>query len=681
MPRSVAAIVAASAAALLGLAALAAPAGAQSSSPFLPPPLTSPIGIPHRPFSGNPFAVCGVALPGQARCGIQALPPADQPSLTSPAVVSAPSGLSPRSIDTVYGFAGTGGSGTIALVDAYDDPNAASDLASFSSQYGLPAPNFTKVSQTGSTTALPASNPSWDLEISLDIEWAHAIAPSASILLVEANSANLSDLLTAETYAGAHARYVSNSWGSSEFSGETADDSDFAASGVSYFAAAGDSGAGVEYPAASPNVIAVGGTSLSFTNSNVLASETAWSGSGGGCSTVERAPSAQSGFNQYSALGCGGDRAVPDMSLDADPNSGVAVYDSTPYEGSTGWWTVGGTSLATPMSAAEASAQNLTVSSSTVYGSQIPFRDILTGSNGFSAGPGLDLVTGRGSWAYTPGAPTGLTATASSAGITLSWTAPSAGSAAVSTYNIWRGASSGGETELAQGVTGTTFVDAAVTSGTKYFYDVQPVNSAGTGPYSNEISATATATPSSSGSSGSGSSGSGGSGSGSGGSGSGTSGSGSSGGGFGSGSGTSGSGSSGSGGSGSGSGGSGSGGSGSGGSGSGSGGSGSGGSGSGGSGSGGSGSGGALTASFRTVCSGGTCQFTSTSTDAGGTITSYSWSGSGGLTGTGSSISHNYGAGSYTVQLTVKDSRGLSSTSTSTTVTCFSVISQTFCFG
>jgi subtilase family serine protease len=554
MPRFVAAIVGASAAALLGLAALAVPAGAQTSGSFLPPPLTSPIGIPHRPFSGNPFAVCGVALPGQARCGIQVLPPADQPSPINPAVVSAPSGLSPRSIDTVYGFAGTGGSGTIALVDAYDDPNAASDLAAFSSQYGLPAPNFTKVNQTGQTSPLPAINTSWDLEISLDIEWAHAIAPSAPILLVEANSADLSDLLTAETYAGAHARYVSNSWGSSEFSGENADDSDFAASGVSYFAAAGDSGAGVEYPAASPNVTAVGGTSLSFTSSNALASETAWSGSGGGCSSYERATSAQSSFSQYSALGCGGNRAVPDAALDADPNSGVAVYDSTPYEGSTGWWTVGGTSLATPMFAAEASAQGLTVSSSTVYGSQIPFRDILTGSNGFSAGPGLDLVTGRGSWAYTPGTPTGLTATASSTGITLSWTAPSAGSAAVSTYNIWRGSSSGGETELAQGVTGTTFLDAAVTSGTKYFYEVQPVNSGGTGPYSNETSTTATATPSSSGGSGSGTSGSGGSGSGSGSgsSGSGTSGSGGS---NGFGSGGSGSGTSGSGGSGSGSGG------------------------------------------------------------------------------------------------------------------------------
>jgi subtilase family serine protease len=129
---------------------------------------------------------------------------------------------------------------------------------------------------------LPRADAGWALEISLDVQWAHAIAPGASILLVEATSNRFGDLLAAEDYARTHAEYVSNSWGASEFSGETAYDSYFVQPGVSFFVSAGDNGLPAEYPSSSPNVISVGGTTLKFTSSGTLASETGWSGGGAG---------------------------------------------------------------------------------------------------------------------------------------------------------------------------------------------------------------------------------------------------------------------------------------------------------------------------------------------------------------------------------------------------------------
>jgi subtilase family serine protease len=316
-----------------------------------------------------------------------------------------PSGLAPSAIKGAYNFptASSAGTGiTVAIVDAYNDPTAASDLATFSSTYGLPACTsangcFLKVSQTGSTRSLPRSNSGWALEISLDVQWVHAIAPGAKILLVEANSASFADLLTAEDYAAAHARYVSNSWDGNEFSGESVYDTHFAKTGVSYFVASGDSGLPAQYPSASPNVISVGGTSLSFNADGTLRSETGWSGSGGGCSAYESATAAQSSFTTYGAVNCAGARATPDLALDADPNSGVAVYDSTRYSGQSGWWVVGGTSAASPMAAAAAADMGIALNSATVYSMGLSFRDIVVGNNGAQALVGYDLVTGRGS--------------------------------------------------------------------------------------------------------------------------------------------------------------------------------------------------------------------------------------------------------------------------------------------
>jgi len=167
---------------------------------------------------------------------------------------------------------------------------------------------------------------------------------------------------------------------------------------VSFFVSAGDAGFPAEYPSASPNVISVGGTLLTFNSNGSLASETGWSSGGGGCSQYETANSSQSGFSGYALVSCGGKRATPDVSLDADPNSGAAVYDSSSYNGQKGWYQVGGTSLSSPMWAGRAADSGAQVSAAYVYGGSISFRDITVGNNGAPCQVGFDLCTGRGSW-------------------------------------------------------------------------------------------------------------------------------------------------------------------------------------------------------------------------------------------------------------------------------------------
>ncbi|HEX4518785.1 MAG TPA: Ig-like domain repeat protein [Gaiellaceae bacterium] len=410
-----------------------------------------------------------------------------------------PAGLSPATIDAVYGFStsvGAGAGKTVALVDAFDDAGAASDLNTFSTQYGLPQcntsnPCFTRVDQSGGTS-YPVANAGWDLEISLDVEWVHALAPAAKILLVEATDNSFANLVTAEQYAAAHATYVSNSWGSPDFSGESSFDSDFSAAGVSYFASSGDTAAVVSYPASSPNVVGVGGTSLTLTGGGAVESETAWSGGGGGCSTHEAVGSAQSGYSGYSGAGCAGKRATPDVAMDGDPDSGVAVFDSVPFEGNPGgWWIVGGTSASTVLFASESAVLGSTVNAHTIYAtSAIPFRDITSGSNGHAAIVGYDLVTGIGSWSNTPGAPT-LAAATVVGGVSLSWT-PTTG-AAPTQYEVLRGTSPGAESLTPIFTTAaTSYTDTTTAPGTTYSYVVIPANASGPGPYSNEASATPT---------------------------------------------------------------------------------------------------------------------------------------------------------------------------------------------
>jgi hypothetical protein len=322
----------------------------------------------------------------------------------TPLASISPTGLSPATIKSVYSFpmSSTAGAGqTIAIVDAYDDPNAESDLGVFSSQFGLPACTtangcFRKVDQTGGTR-YPRTNAGWALEISLDIQWAHAIAPGAKILLVEATTNSFANLLAAEDYAKTHAQYVSNSWGASEFSGEASYDSHFTQSGVSFFVSSGDAGLPADYPSASPNVISVGGTTLHFSGST-FTGETGWSSGGGGCSAYETANPAQAAFGGYAQVNCAGKRATPDVSLDADPASGVSVYDTVRLQGQSGWFKVGGTSASSPMWAARSADAGVPVNAAYVYGNGITYRDITSGNNGAACLIGFDLCTGRGSW-------------------------------------------------------------------------------------------------------------------------------------------------------------------------------------------------------------------------------------------------------------------------------------------
>src|SRR5439155_10439412 len=328
-----------------------------------------------------------------------------------------PRGYTPTQVRHAYGldmiFYGLGkiqnlGAGqTIAIVDAYDDPNIASDLATFKSTFSLGPCNFQKIYASGSK---PRTDAGWSLEISLDVEWACAIAPSANIILVEAATNSFANLLAAVDYAAAHANVVSMSWGGGEFSSETFDmyDGHFNIPNVTFTASSGDSGNGVEYPAASPYVVAVGGTTLNVDAFGNRLSETAWSGSGGGISVYEGIPSYQGAVVPVDLDP--NKRAVPDVAYDADPNTGFPVYDSVKSQGQWGWFQVGGTSAGAPQWAAFIAIVN-SARTSPLSGTPAPiyaaynatnFYDITSGTNGScvdvcTARTGYDFVTGLGS--------------------------------------------------------------------------------------------------------------------------------------------------------------------------------------------------------------------------------------------------------------------------------------------
>lgn len=274
---------------------------------------------------------------------------------------STPSGppstaFTPVQIRHAYGFdqiSNQGAGQIIGIVDAYDDPNIASDLTVFDQKFGLAACTtangcFRKVYSNGRP---PAGNINWSVEIALDVEWAHAIAPQATILLVEAPTNSLSDLMSAVRVAIANgASVVSMSWTSGEFSGETSLDTNFVSNGVTFLAASGDNGSGAAYPASSPDVVGVGGTSLSLNTNGTYKSETVWAGSGGGISAYEHEPLFQAQFGI--ADDSRGYRGAPDVSYDANPGTGFAEYDSYGFGAAYGWFQVGGTSAGTPQWAA-----------------------------------------------------------------------------------------------------------------------------------------------------------------------------------------------------------------------------------------------------------------------------------------------------------------------------------------
>jgi len=302
-------------------------------------------------------------------------------------------GYVPTQIRKAYSIdqlSNTGAGVTIAIIDAYGSPTIQSDLNLFNTTYNLPALTIT-IAQPGGAPPVDAG---WASETALDVEWVHAIAPQANILLVEAKSATLANLLVAVDYATANgASFVSMSWGTPEFSGSSTYDSHFNHAGITYLASTGDSGTEVEWPAVSPYVVAVGGTTLTTLSDGTYVSESGWSGSGGGTSVYVARPSYQNGFQSAT------NRGVPDVSFDADPASGVAVYDTT---GSGGWAQYGGTSLSAPcwaglFSLLGQSGPNWLYSEATPSSAYAAnYNDVTTGSNGLSAGIGYDLVTGLG---------------------------------------------------------------------------------------------------------------------------------------------------------------------------------------------------------------------------------------------------------------------------------------------
>ena len=386
--------------ALASIATLAACSGQSSSIPQ-----TSGI----TPAS-NVSSSCGAPLPGdEARCF--ALVRTDigggaaNTGIRTLSTGTTPSGYGPADLQSAYALpSSTAGSGqTVAIVDAYDDPNAENDVNVYRAQFGIPACTtangcFRKVNQTGGTT-YPSKNGGWAQEISLDLDMVSAACPNCHILLVEASSASNANLATAvNTAASLGANEISNSYGG----GETgATNSAYNHAGVIITASAGDSGTGAQQPCSYSTVVCVGGTNLQHASNSRGWSETAWSGSGSGCSAYVAKPSWQTD------TGCT-KRSEADVSADADPNSGVAVYDSLAYKGQSGWMVFGGTSASSPLIAAvyalAGNASSLTAAQSVwQHGGTSSLNDVTSGSNGTcsisyicNAGVGYDGPTGWG---------------------------------------------------------------------------------------------------------------------------------------------------------------------------------------------------------------------------------------------------------------------------------------------
>ncbi len=368
--------------------------------------------------------VCSTPSPGRASCLAMRL--ATTPEKSSPLRSS----LTPEELHSAYGLPTTAAEpSTIAIVDAYDDPNAEADLGVYDQQFHLPACTaadgcFTKVNQEGKSepTSLPKANGEWSLEISTDIEVAHSVCQNCHILLVEAKTEAFPDLEAAEDTAaamlqvaskpGALEGEISNSWGGEVLGG---DSPAFDHPGIVITASAGDSGylnwsehehseeegyfEGTDYPASSPHVVAVGGTSLALGRSGEWAGEEVWNngevgGAGGGGCSAFPAPTWQPLAAGWPAVGCGSDRAVADVSADANPNTGVAVYDSVPEpEGQSGepaadWTQIGGTSVASPIIASAfalaGGAHGIAYPAATLYAhaGSAALHDITIGGNG-----------------------------------------------------------------------------------------------------------------------------------------------------------------------------------------------------------------------------------------------------------------------------------------------------------
>ncbi len=485
--------------------------------------------IHHGPRGESDVNVCSFAVSlGTAHCDdrvrtdVSGLPSGPRPSRVQTAgTLGYEGGYSPAYLQSAYNVAaataaGGGGAGQIvAIVDAFDDPNVSGDLARYRSKWGLPAcPGGTvskaatgclleKINQSGVQGSYPTANNGWATEISLDVDMVSAICPKCQILLVEAKNTSFANLGAAVNEAvKLGADVVSNSYGGNETPTESNYTTEyFDHPGVAVVVATGDNGYGVEYPASSRDVTAVGGTSLTQLSDTGTreGSETAWSGAGAGCSAYEPKPAWQHD------AGCPR-RIVADVSAVANPQTGVWVYDSF---GGGGWGIYGGTSAATPIIASFYALAGNPLGSSTVpasflYDSPGAFYDVTSGSDGScptsyfcEAGVGYDGPTGLGtpggspssiaafmstpgtSTPVAPSAPTNLDATPGNGKVSLSWSAPTTGTSPI-TYEVYEST-----TSATEGFTPVTSVSTAtatvteLTNGRTYFFIVKALNAAG----------------------------------------------------------------------------------------------------------------------------------------------------------------------------------------------------------
>jgi chitodextrinase len=374
------------------------------------------------PTETRPFALCPPPTERRASCMAAVVPVEDGEAVVKPELEGGGmlGGLSPASLRSAYGISGSAGAGqTIAITIAFDNPNAEEDLATYRSTYGLsPCTTangcFRKVNQSGEEGSYPAPNEEWALETSLDLDMVSAICPECRILLVEADSNTVDDLAAAvETAAGLGATVISNSWAAYEFDGESGGNSAFRHPGVPTLFASGDWGYGVYYPAASPDVIAVGGTSLEKAQNARGWKETAWQGTGSGCSSYEAKPSWQHD------TGCA-TRTLTDIAAVADTNTPVSVYDSF---GAPGWTLLGGTSVATPVLAGVEAVSSPAARAGgpeaiTRAGEAGLLNDVVEGENGIcgsylcQADDGFDGPTGWGTPRGPLSAPAAVTGAA-----------------------------------------------------------------------------------------------------------------------------------------------------------------------------------------------------------------------------------------------------------------------------
>lgn len=364
--------------AAIGIAVPLAVAGTASAA--------APVATPMTVVNG-----CQAATPGYMSCMDLIRTDIKPVSAADITPGKAPAGYGPSQLRSAYKLpsttAGTGQ--TVAVVDAYNDPHAAADLATYRRTFGLPACTttsgcFKRVNQTGSTTGLPATNAGWATEESLDMDMVSSICPNCHIILVEATTASNKNLgLAVDEAAKLGANAISNSYGGPDVSDATWGQY-YNHPGIAVTASAGDSGYGVSYPAASSYVVGIGGTSLRTSSSTRGWSETVWSGSGSGCG--ENAKTTGQGMVTTQCT----KKAVADVSAVADPNTGVAVYDSTAYQGSVGWQVYGGTSVSSPIIASVYALAGVSANDNNnyPYSHASSLFDVTSGSNG-SCSPAL----------------------------------------------------------------------------------------------------------------------------------------------------------------------------------------------------------------------------------------------------------------------------------------------------